>query len=126
MNFDHTKTIFIECAYTDKDKVKFLGGKWDKLNKMWTFQVDEDFNDTTYNGYNVVEPKTKIEQLHKHHLTLTLDVPYKDRERAKLLNCKWHSLIKKWSIAINDLEFDEPEWNGFKVVERNHGYYTML
>ena len=126
MNFDNTKTIFIECAYSDKDKVKSLDAKWNKLTKLWTFQVDTDFNEPTYKGFKVIEPKTKIEKLDTEFLTLTLDVPFKEKERAKSLNCKWHALIKKWSIAINDLEFDEPEWNGFKILERNNGYYMIL
>lgn len=124
MNFE--KTIYVECGYSDKDKVKSLNAKWDKLNKLWTFQVDTDFNEPTYYGFKVIEPKTKIEKLDTEFLTLTLDVPFKEKERAKSLNCKWHALIKKWSIAINDLEFDEPEWNGFKVLERNNGYYMVL
>ncbi len=126
MNYDNTKTIFIECSYSDKDRAKSLNGKWNKLHKLWSFQVEEDFNEETYNGFKVIKPTKKTEDLNNKFITLTLDVKYKDKARAKELGCKWYSLIKKWGICLNDLEWDEDEWNGFTVLERNYGYQMTL
>ncbi len=83
MNYDNTKSIFIECSYADKDDAKSLNGKWNKLHKIWSVEVEEDFNDETCNGFKVITPKKKTEDLNSRFVTLTLDVKFKDKANAK-------------------------------------------
>jgi hypothetical protein len=70
MNYNNTKTIFIECSYADKDRAKSLNGKWNKLHKLWSFEVEEDFNEEIYNGFKVIRPKKKTENLNSNLIVL--------------------------------------------------------
>ena len=123
---DKLTKVYVECCYKDKNHIKTLNGKWDPSLKSWYFMVNNDFNEDTINGFKVVKPKKEKEELNNIFTFLYLDVPYKDKEMAKEKGACWDKVLKKWSVKINDLDFNDTHWNGFKVNLNSKGYSMSL
>ena len=110
------KRVYVECPYSQKDECKRLGGKWDDIKRKWYFMEEDDgFEDEMIYNFKVIKPQSK--EVKKDYTDIFLECSFKDKDKLKSIGGKWHGKKKMWFIALEQENYTETEWNGFKVLE---------
>ena len=94
--------IYLEVPFSEKEKAKEQGAKWDKLRRQWyTLESKED---------------NELINLYGFHY---LDIPYYRKDEFKQFGCKWDDKSKQWYTYKS-----HPELNA--IIERSKWFYPMI
>ena len=99
---------YISVSYSYKDEVKKLGAKWDKDEKKWYYE--DDISDENKQAINLIELSCAenkelppiIEESEKKYIK----IPYKNKDQAKKLGCRWDPNLKSWYYLSNNKNKD--------------------
>ena len=99
---------YISVSYSHKDEVKKLGAKWDKDEKKWYYE--DDISDENKQAINLIELSCAenkelppiIEESEKKYI----NIPYKNKDQAKKLGCRWDPNLKSWYYFSNNKNKD--------------------
>ena len=91
-----------------ENKVKKLGAKWDKDEKKWYY--DDDISDENKLAINLIElscaENKELPPIIEEYEKKYIKIPYKNKEQAKKLGCRWDPNLKSWYYFSNNKNKD--------------------
>jgi ribonuclease HI len=98
--------IKLNISFSNKDKAKDLGARWDANNKYWyinTKYVKDDVKQQILelqDTQNVApEPLHKTLNVHKKYVKIS----YANKNKAKSIGAKWDASVKSWYYVADEL-----------------------
>jgi len=104
----HKNKNYISVSYIHKDEIKKLGAKWDKVEKKWYYE--DDISDESKVAINLIElscvENKELPSIIEESEIKYIKIPYKNKDQAKKLGCRWDPNLKSWYYLSNNINKD--------------------
>lgn len=88
--------VYLNSPYSDKDKVKAAGGRWDpKVKKWFVSRSDYEQDPLKFSQWTEFYPESSISETGRIYLQAT----YAEKDQVKLAGAKFDSAKRKWWVT---------------------------